>query len=342
MIYYFIICQLYVTAVIEAQKDSSVVYERVVTTVDFGVLHLFVAPSDDIIYNSSIDIDEIDRYNSDNYNIQTSFITFLKTLGLTNEAGTSVVKDTNNGNSIDTMMIDKIGIEENIKCIEIVVNKELFKVHFSVPSLCREISTDSIKSIIDSILSIGHSSQENKLVIFVKQSRKLYKEIIHQQLLKSYGLSDIWGFKYYITWIMFANAVLMNVLILLYVGTTTTDNVNMYSLSRHLSSKGSGGVSTASGTTIYAQPDASFIILVLIGFQIAFSFITLFIYFTVKVPVTLSLNLEKHGLLMATIQSVIDDPLPLWYLSYFCITILSMTVSELFLSLISYFFYFIC
>jgi hypothetical protein len=46
------------------------------------------------------------------------------------------------------------------------------------------------------------------------------------------------------------------------------------------------------------------------------------------------INFERNNIFMAILKSIIEDPLPLWYTVYLCITIISITVNDLFLSLL--------
>jgi hypothetical protein len=60
----------------------------------------------------------------------------------------------------------------------------------------------------------AHASQELQLLDFCSKAKHLFDECTHQQFLKIYGWADLWNMRFYLARIMFANALLMNVLVL--------------------------------------------------------------------------------------------------------------------------------
>jgi hypothetical protein len=107
-------------------------------------------------------------------------------------------------------------LAENVASVELIWNHEVHTIYFHIPEFISDLSMESRHKVEDRVLDCA--SQELKLVDFVRQSKILFRESMHQQFLKRYGMSGLWNIKRYITRFMFLNAVVMNVLILLFYG----------------------------------------------------------------------------------------------------------------------------
>lgn len=69
---------------------------------------------------------------------------------------------------------------------------------------------------LEKVYMSAHASQEQRLLSFCAMAKTLMMECLHQQFLKVYGLTDVWTVKFYLTRLMFVNAIIMNCLILVF------------------------------------------------------------------------------------------------------------------------------
>lgn len=199
-------------------------------------------------------------------------------------------------------------------------------------NISRDLSEDSKAKITADIAGVSH---ELKLKEFVRRSRSLFKESEHQQYLKSLGLSNVWDFKTRTTWIMFCNAVLMNILLLGYLGTRSKES-NHYAFKSltpsHFDlstiSLMSSSTTESTGDTLlnvlYINPIIDDLLEALNALQVLLSAITLSIHFLGSMPVKYSTYVENGNSIFQAATSLIFDPLSIWYTVYFCFTLFGL------------------
>jgi hypothetical protein len=181
-------------AAIEEQAETSVVFERVATTIELNVFHVVLLPSVDSDVDPSLVVELIEEYQLTK--LQAKYLVFLESLG--DMRGT-----------LPTFAIEKIRNE--IASVEIVHDDAVHSIFFYKPDIVKDISKASIASVT---ADIDCSAHERKLSEFLVNVSNLYREAKHQQYLRKFGVMDLWSLQNRLTWIMFANAVLMNCLIL--------------------------------------------------------------------------------------------------------------------------------
>lgn len=233
-------------------------------------------------------------------------------------------------------------LDEDICRVEVVWNQQPQIVYFYLPDFINDISAESKAKAIENIQDFA--SRELKLSDFVKQVKALFRESNHQQFLKRYGLSSLWTVKYYLTRFMFANAVVMNALILVYYGTeyhgktyTGLKEGQSYEEShrRYLASSGSSASKSAYlHTNIYIDHDATTIISSLNSLQIVLGVVTVVILGIVQLPVNYMAEVQsrQYSHRYYALFYALLDPLPVWYSCYVAVAFLALFVNPLFLS----------
>jgi hypothetical protein len=173
------------------------------------------------------------------------------------------------------------------------------------------------------------ASRELKLIDFVHRVKTLHRESMHQQLLKRYGLTNLWTVKYYLTRLMFLNAIVMNCIILAYYGIEY--NHHSYYASQHRQLSTAAITSPIEGT-LFVPLYILHIIEYLNIVQLGFSVLTVGIFVVVKIPVTYTTEHEKRKSIVSSLFFAMLDPIPIWYSGYFVFAFLGLEVHPFFLS----------
>ena len=271
-------------ACIEGLPEGSVVVERVQTAIEVNVLNVLIIPSVTDEYGVSINVKELTR-------LQAKYLVFLRTL---------------NDKNAEMPPNALARIEEDTASIEVVWEQKLYRHYFHIPEIAQDLSQSSKAIIIEQMNCI---SQECKLKDFIKHVRDLYREAVHQQTLKSYGISNVWHFVGTLSWVMFANVIAMNILLTAY-----------YVQGPH------GG--------ILLPNHISDVLFALNVIHIVFSSIILVVAIIVRVPVSYSAYRAKgHGAAVAFLRAI-TGKLPLWYFCYLAVSVLALLRSYLFLSVL--------
>lgn len=325
--------------VIEGQPKTSLSFDRVTTTIDFSVLQVLVIPPDQEILETILGPQGLTA-------AQAKFFVLTETM-----------KKSNHGvNANSAISTEKVSDEpeNDISSVEVQWNNNIQVVYFPVPQFVKDLSTESKNKLLDT--DQDFASRELKLMDFVHKIKTLHRESTHQQFLKRYGMSDLWTFKYYLTRLMFANAIVMNCIIISFYGTTykshsyygggthpiyhgSTDDhaTDDHSVSTDDHRRMLAGSSTGSATTgihdhLYAPHHIQVVLNWLNIIQLAFAIITVGIFCIVQVPVTFATEFEKHKTYLSSIFYTMLDPLPIWYFAYLVFTFLGMELHHFFLS----------
>ena len=136
-----------------------------------------------------------------------------------------------------------------------------------------------------------------------------------------YGLSNLWTIKYYLSRVMFVNAIIMNILIIAY-----------YSSTQDLSVFHDDGGYNSHNPADGHESTATLVVFGLNVVQIVMSALTLFIIFTVRVPITYYDQYEKTQSSFWAVAESFKDPLPIWYCSYFVLCVVALRYNPLLLS----------
>jgi hypothetical protein len=331
---------------VEGQPKTSVVFERVTTTIEFNVLNLLLLPaeskylisdpddeskSNNLNLLNLVDFQSSDLATTGVFNLstlQSKYLVFTETLGY-------------HRSNLPEFVHDKV--DKEIVYVEIIWKGEVHRVFFHVLDLCRELSDVSKAKVTDDIDMMSH---ELKLKEFVVRSRSLFKEAEHQHYLQSIGLLNLWGVKTRLTWLMFFNAVIMNLLILTFLGTDKYGSayteakknaqfslVEMMKLGAHrylAGSSSSGNTQTGDEPIVFDHSaDVALYSLNIIQIVLAASVVALL--FIGQVPVTFSIQKDNGKSLLNAFVHTAMDPLPVWYIGYLIITILGIVYNRLWL-----------
>lgn len=301
--------------VIEGQAKTSLVFDRVATTIDFSVLQVLVFPVDEV--DDVIVLDQIMGANKLT-KAQAKYLVLTETM---NKTVDSLQMQTKSDHLI-----------KSISSVEVQWNNQVQIVYFPVPDFVLDLSIEARNKAIEA--SQENPSREVKLVEFVKQCKILYRQSLHQQFLKKYGLADLWTVKYYLTRFMFINALVMNALILAFYGTQSHGEESYGGTSHHRMLAGAAAPTSYTETKdhLYIEPDVKLAINILNIVQFVCAIVTVAIFALVQVPVTFSAELEKYGQLVPAIFWTMLDPLPIWYFTYGVFAFLGLEVHPFFLS----------
>ena len=355
-----------IESITEAQnRSSSLVMERVITTIDLSMMHTLILPTE-LEYLMQKERDKESSSNSASTGTsalrndrQTKTATSRKYMALSRNLGDNFGREM-------TMELAR----GDIVSVEIRWNNANQTIYFPIPDIVNYLSHESRDQVLSEISLHAQASQEQQLQAFCTAAHALFEECAHQQFLHSYGLAELWMAKYYLTRAMFVNAIIMNCLVLAYFGTVSdgsiqiagnTDSFSRRSLSS--SSSSSSSISSPHSDVLYMQPDANTIVFAMNCAQIFLAACTVVILFITRVPIAFFSKLSavrRNGrsvggehddlsegeatvdsfsyvyvrqLLWAALQTA-TDPLPLWYVIYLCNAVLALLFDRLFLSVL--------
>jgi len=248
-------------------------------------------------------------------NAQANYLKFLKTLGFGQMKFSSFVQKK---------------YEDDIQSVEVVMNDKVHSVYFNIPVVAYELHGLNIKKYI---ADLDVSSQEIKLQKFLALIRLLYKEAIHQTKLNQVGLSFLLGLKSQLTWLMFAISIILNALILIYYGTTTSDNVHHTEQRRYLAGEETGStISTSLTDELYIDVEIKQVISGLNLLQILLAMTTVVIIIITAVPIHFQYHSEQgKNIIVSLFQTAIDTTF-LWYCMYLLVCILAFFYNQFILS----------
>lgn len=183
----------------------------------------------------------------------------------------------------------------------------------------------------------------------------LFRESVHQQFLKRYGLAQLWTIKYILSRFMFVNALVINIILLLYYGTEfhghydyaqnaggshtssgheSTDITDDNHSGRRLSAASGGSSPNNVHDKLYIPEVEAEVVLGLTALQAICALATVVIYAAVQIPVRYSASMETtQQPFLAGFLSLLD-PLILWYSGYFVVTVLAIQVNPLFVTVL--------
>lgn len=111
---------------------------------------------------------------------------------------------------------------DSIACIEVVWRGELQRRFFHIPDICNALA----KSTKDTfILQVKRASPEDKLFGLLESTKDMYREVVHQQLLKEYKVDAIFSRTNHdrTTWANFYIVLIINVLFVIFYTTQHVD-----------------------------------------------------------------------------------------------------------------------
>ncbi len=307
----------------EGQASSSQIFERVMTIVELNVLNVIVLPTIDVSEENSLVSIDAEYTDFELTDIQANYLVFLKGLKQSRGILSSIAEH--------KLMTD-------IQCIEVQYKEQIHNLCFAVPLITKFINPSSHDKFMS---ELDVSSQETKLLEFTKSIKQLHREAAHSQSLSLLGFSNLWSIKTKLTWLMFANAVIMNCLNLTYYGTIDSEGVTHFAADYHraLAGGGTDDFKPVDGDSEYAQDlymqsDVHTVIKTLNIVQMALISVTIFIIFIVRIPVTYETCLEKSLSKIEAILNTMSDPIPVWYCFYLVVCIVALVYNRLFVSIL--------
>jgi len=307
----------------EGQASNSQIFERVMTIVELNVLNVVVLPTIDVSEENSLVSIDAEYTDFELTDIQANYLVFLKGLKQSRGILSSIAEH--------KLMTD-------IQCIEVQYKEQIHNLCFAVPLITKFINPSSHDKFMS---ELDVSSQETKLLEFTKSIKQLHREAAHSQSLSSLGFSNLWSIKTKLTWLMFANAVIMNCLNLTYYGTIDSYGVTHFAADYHraLAGGGTDDFKPVDGDSYYAkdlymQSDVHTVIKTLNIVQMALISVTIFIIFIVRIPVTYETCLEKSLSKIEAILNTMSDPVPVWYCFYLVVCIVALVYNRLFVSIL--------
>ena len=181
-------------ASIEGHFDGSVVLERVQLAMELNVLNVLIIPSEIDESGNMVELSNLTR-------LQAKYLVFLQALNLT---------------EAEIPQNAKARLEQDVVSVEVVWDNMLYRHHFHLPKIAQDITESSKLRLME---EVDLSSQELKLKDFLRIARDLHREALHHQMLKSYGISNIWNYKGTLSWILLLNAFIVNLLMAIYYKT---------------------------------------------------------------------------------------------------------------------------
>jgi hypothetical protein len=325
---------------IEGRSVDSVVFERVATTVELSLFTVQLLPADEF---EDDEVMEIYAFDNTVYPPCTQkYLVFLRYL--------SDYAELNNPSSTNASIIPSyVSAYVKREIVSVAVQTSpgnVETIHFLKPDIVRELPAARIKQLTSEIDS---TSQDVELKEFMTNCRNLYREARHQQDISHYGFHNIMGFMLRLRWIMFFNAMLINILIMAYYQVVTKEDVLLEYAHRYLSqslavlyasiqsaSTSSGDDTTAASAIeeYYMSSGPDEVVLVLNIVQVLFASATAVIYAVVTVPVLFASQREQgKSIIDAIWKACTHDYNTMWYFVNLVFALLGLTVNRLFLSI---------
>ena len=189
-------------ALLESQERSSLVFERLCSTVELGLLHAVIMPHE---VSDERGEEEMDGVNSTGYvkNLQTLFNEYsdLLDMDLTRAqakylAFTEILGDVNGNDTAAANARMDLGLA----CVEVIFNGKVEKIYFQIPvTYClfmyyfdsdffkirfqestRDVTINVKKKVLDQVADL--SSHEVKLQKFVQYCKFVFRESLHQKV----------------------------------------------------------------------------------------------------------------------------------------------------------------
>lgn len=210
---------------LEGQGAKSVVYERVLSVLHIDIIQMLASPGMGEDEEKKEEATEVVESNLDD----VTFDLTKKPEGpeLTEE---EVVLQAECMVLLQMLCDFKEGLREELgisseasegsASIEIFWRGTLHRRFFHIPNICYDLGKSSKNRLVE---EVDRSNLENQLADFIERSSHLYREVKHQQVLKSLGIALVFNpfVQDYATWASFFCAITIN---LLYLGYYVRDS----------------------------------------------------------------------------------------------------------------------
>jgi hypothetical protein len=167
---------------LEGQGHRTAVYDRVLSVIHLDVIQMMCQPDDtEESSNNVVDDDEESDPEEDEsaQELRTESLVLLQMLF---DYKPEIRNELN-------MQEDAMDEDSGVACVELVWNGELQRRFFSVPEICRDIAKSSKDAFVT---GCDRESPEGKLHALIAIAKSMYRETLHQQVLKQ--LKIAWVF----------------------------------------------------------------------------------------------------------------------------------------------------
>jgi len=192
------------------------------------------------------------------------------------------------------------------------------------------LTESSKENLLEGMETISHELMLKELL---RRCRSLFVEARHQRFLQRFSLSYLWGIRKKIAWLMFANAIVMNCLVIAYFA-LTTEHSSSSTATPHgfsLSSSSTSGVTHSTGA-LTMPSTANYIVVILNSVQVLLACVTIFIHMIGLNPVTYQLQRENGNNLVSSLIAAGSEPITLWYTVYLVVACIALKYDKLWLT----------
>jgi hypothetical protein len=289
-------------ALLEGQGQKKDIYERLLSVVHLDVIATICTKDIKQSHSEGDGNDEDDEKEQDKKAISEEYVQEMKALQTECLVFMEMIFDFKPSLRRD-LGLDHLKINElDVGCVEVIWNGVLQRRFFNIPDICNDLSVATKDRFV---LYVDRSSDDNKRYGLMEAAQGMYKEILHQQVLKDLNVAKIFDRtnQERCKWVTFSIILTINVLFLAFYGTDVTscpttaypDNV----------------------CTTPEMPDAvEIVVTVLQVLTIVSSAFTMIQYVVVHVPVIYQSNqLICKGDRNKTILRTAQDPFLIYYIA---------------------------
>lgn len=283
---------------LEGQPLKSVVYERLLSVIHLDVILLLsgsVRDDEEGADTPAASTPEVEL-SDDEEVLKTECVVLLQMLC---DCKPSIRDEFGLSNNLEDIM------KSGTSCIEVVWRGALQRRFFHVPAICSDMAKSSMDRLVE---EVDRSNLENQLLDFIDRSREIYREIKHQQVLRSLGLSLIFSKNNHdkVTWFTFLLSWVLNFLLILFLSFETGKPI---------------------------MPVDITLALYIIGYIHAFcALVSLVLIVVIQSPVTFQ-SLEESGLARQWVfVYTATEPIILYYVFYLLLSLLGVFLKPYYLA----------
>lgn len=164
-------------ALLEGQARKTAVYERMLSVIHVDVILVLCRGSE----GARLPNGKMQQESIESIMLRTESLVLMQML---TDFRPSLKKELDIDDDVSKLTGDSVA------CIEVVWRGELQRRFFHIPDICSALA----KSTKDSfVLTVKRASPEDKLYGLLEASKEMYREISHQQLLKSFQLDKLFS-----------------------------------------------------------------------------------------------------------------------------------------------------
>ncbi len=166
-----------IRAIIEGHYETSLVFDRVSSTVDINVLHFLIFPLGNRVVTLQPTTKDIATTANPAISESVENYPTLTSSSLTAAQSKYLVLVKNLGKAVDAFQGNEQveELKDQTTSVEVVFEQQVHIVYFHIPDFIKDISMESKQRVIEDVNANAAPSRELKLADFVKHGRKLYR-----------------------------------------------------------------------------------------------------------------------------------------------------------------------